>query len=458
MWTNIFNTKFDDHNVDPSSRASVECEIRKIKHNVLEKKGKYARVDVTVEKIIKYYDAKLRFLPVKSLNTEAQTQLENDKFINDKVIKLNVLNDNHFSSPEKSTKTVTYRENAYSINNSKNEISDHGIESDSLTDSHSRIFEETANSTDTNQNESPLQDITNILEECPACRRGDEPEGAHTCRICKKKVHVLPGCSVSSEEEGYGSRRICFECTKSENLRNKIAITEVENHNGLALRDLKANAKKQSKNLYLGFGIERIKDIFAFETNTSRIPILKNGSALHMKMIEIGGSKYSFEFTCAFDSFFQILFVGAIDNAEFKKFVMKTAKNGNQFFKMVSHTLAKGITAYTYKLRAELLLKFEDIIIVPNTARTVMCQCGINELLPVLLRNYPSIHRKIKCNKGCVEKTEAECGVLCETKNLKSNKNFFKIVLANYSKRTICPECKEQARAKVILSKIYKSI
>ncbi|KAK0161661.1 hypothetical protein PV327_008080 [Microctonus hyperodae] len=62
MWSNIFNNKFIENNVKPSSSAPVESEIRKIKHGVLEKKGKIARVDVTVEKIIDYYDGRLRIL------------------------------------------------------------------------------------------------------------------------------------------------------------------------------------------------------------------------------------------------------------------------------------------------------------------------------------------------------------------------------------------------------------
>ncbi|KAK0157204.1 hypothetical protein PV328_011753 [Microctonus aethiopoides] len=62
MWSNIFNSKFIENNIESSSSAPVESEIRKIKHGVLEKKGKLTRVDVTVEKIIDYYDGRLRIL------------------------------------------------------------------------------------------------------------------------------------------------------------------------------------------------------------------------------------------------------------------------------------------------------------------------------------------------------------------------------------------------------------
>lgn len=50
---------------------------------------------------------------------------------------------------------------------------------------------------------------------CVACLNGDYPTGAHKCAICKRNVHVLPGCSIeiSGEVEGYGERRICSLCS-----------------------------------------------------------------------------------------------------------------------------------------------------------------------------------------------------------------------------------------------------
>ena len=68
MWSNIFNNKFDSTNRRPNSTASVECEIKKIKINVLAKKGKTTRVDATVEKIMDYYDGLLRNLSVDGGN------------------------------------------------------------------------------------------------------------------------------------------------------------------------------------------------------------------------------------------------------------------------------------------------------------------------------------------------------------------------------------------------------
>lgn len=62
MWSNIYNRKFPSTNVKPRSSASVECEIKKVKNGVLKNKGKTMRVDLSVEKIVNYYDGKLRIL------------------------------------------------------------------------------------------------------------------------------------------------------------------------------------------------------------------------------------------------------------------------------------------------------------------------------------------------------------------------------------------------------------
>ena len=53
------------NNIKPSSSAPVESEIRKIKHGVLQKRGKLTRVDITAEKINDYYDGRLRILDEK---------------------------------------------------------------------------------------------------------------------------------------------------------------------------------------------------------------------------------------------------------------------------------------------------------------------------------------------------------------------------------------------------------
>jgi len=54
----------------------------------------------------------------------------------------------------------------------------------------------------------------NLEDQCPACKNGDQPSGAHVCYICQKNVHALDSCSASVGEEDYGQKRICKNCRK----------------------------------------------------------------------------------------------------------------------------------------------------------------------------------------------------------------------------------------------------
>lgn len=49
--------------------------------------------------------------------------------------------------------------------------------------------------------------------DCPACKNGESPEGAHECVVCKRAVHAIDGCSVAIGEEGYGQSRLCMMCS-----------------------------------------------------------------------------------------------------------------------------------------------------------------------------------------------------------------------------------------------------
>lgn len=81
MWSNIFNRKVKSTNIKLNTSASVECEIQKVKNGSLKKKGKYLRVDSTVEKLINYYDGKLRILGDGRLSSD---DVENSRQTNDK--------------------------------------------------------------------------------------------------------------------------------------------------------------------------------------------------------------------------------------------------------------------------------------------------------------------------------------------------------------------------------------
>lgn len=52
--------------------------------------------------------------------------------------------------------------------------------------------------------------------DCRVCRSGSRPPN-HECIICKKKVHIIDGCSlpVIGQEEGHSEKRLCHECSRS---------------------------------------------------------------------------------------------------------------------------------------------------------------------------------------------------------------------------------------------------
>lgn len=95
---------------------------------------------------------------------------------------------------------------------------------------------------------------------CSDCLRGQKPDGSHKCRLCHKNVHLTDGCSIApeSEEKDFGMRRICISCSNDPDLQKKMALTEIENHFGLPLKDelnrnnLETGKKSKRKNLYLG--------------------------------------------------------------------------------------------------------------------------------------------------------------------------------------------------------------
>lgn len=66
------------------------------------------------------------------------------------------------------------------------------------------------------------------------------------CQTCNSPIHRLFGCSVPLNEDE--RRRICMNCANKRNISQNIALNEIENHNGLGLKDLRKENRKN--NLY----------------------------------------------------------------------------------------------------------------------------------------------------------------------------------------------------------------
>ncbi|KAJ8909800.1 hypothetical protein NQ315_015320 [Exocentrus adspersus] len=83
----------------------------------------------------------------------------------------------------------------------------------------------------TNINRTPLSDISN--KQCPACSNNDLPSDVHKCILCSKNIHAISGCSISAgEEEGYGEKRICIDCSYDKRELAKLPPQACENWGG----------------------------------------------------------------------------------------------------------------------------------------------------------------------------------------------------------------------------------
>lgn len=180
---------------------------------------------------------------------------------------------------------------------------------------------------------------------CIACSNGNypEPNGAHKCIRCKKPVHALDGCSkqINKDEEGYGERRICCECSSSksnispfsskfkkslvknklETTRLSLLITDDDNeHSTVVFKQLnddemiavenwrgKGEIKSTKKRrTYFSKDPNALYADLNSPTNKKSLGVLQNGSSKKIKCRTINKNKVELLNTCAFDTLVQM--------------------------------------------------------------------------------------------------------------------------------------------------------
>uniref|UniRef100_A0A6M2DQI9 Putative kDa protein in nof-fb transposable element n=1 Tax=Xenopsylla cheopis TaxID=163159 RepID=A0A6M2DQI9_XENCH len=131
----------------------------------------------------------------------------------------------------------------------------------------------------------------------------------------------------------------------------------------------------------------------------SKIPILKNGSSLQLSAIKINNCNYTLSNTCAFDSIFQILLAAAADMCHIFKY-LENNSSINIFFGLIINTIQKGVTQYTYKVRAQILL---EIFASTDTAefKNLNCETNIGYMAGLLFKETPSFNEVSQCNNSC---------------------------------------------------------
>jgi len=237
--------------------------------------------------------------------------------------------------------------------------------------------------------------FTNLEDQCPACKNGDQPSGAHKCYVCQKNVHALDLCSTPVGEEGYGQKRICKNCQKSSNVENILASREVEDWRGLV-----TTQEKKLKGRYLQG--TSIQNEFLLDKNIRKMPIIKNGGNVNIKAVTFGKKKYSFTNTCAFDSILQLFIAAYFDKNNIKNFINNELNN--IFFKLICDMVSHGVRTLSYRLRAEVLMKIFSNSTLPNNSILIDCQVTVGYLCNKLFIEYPTFREISKCSSCCKER------------------------------------------------------
>lgn len=482
MWGNIYNRKFDCTNVEANSSASVECEIRKVKRGVLNSKGKTLRVDVSVTKIIKYYDGKLRFLKnCDESNNEDEDRNPNQTNVTSSESAKNI-SDSMKSQRPKKIKTEPHDNNSESAYSKYESYTKRDSVTRSLQTPEAHVTLSDSETCQTALVSGTLPQNIKIKEEkitepvngkCTSCRKEDS-DATGLCRICKCKIHATSDCSIvpsNATGETHKQQRVCLPCFNQGDIDAKLSLTETENHKGLPMKDEIASdkrqikdesiTKKKRKNLYLGGSKQKISDMLHYQSTPNRIKplaLLKNGNNDKLAFITIGNCKVSLKNTCALDSLFQIYLAMATDCEKFREYLQNIYDDSpgcaqNLFIRMILETLSKNVRQLIYLLRAELMLKYLGINLKPGTTNEIECATGIHDLANYILKYQPSMTIQGQCKKKCTAAFVDESPTkLLEIFHL-HKKNFSNILKNQFMKSKLCVECNTRFEVNAICCK-----
>lgn len=146
--------------------------------------------------------------------------------------------------------------------------------------------------------DADVEHVTEGINKCSLCAGGNSPGGAHRCKICNKKVHIIDEyCSVPDKDgdfgsEGYGQKRICFDCNRN---RNKMPSKEMDEVEEWEKRPKKKSAfSLPAKHWNLNTDVRK----------KSTIGVLLNANK--STAIRVGKSTVLLSNTCAFDTITQV--------------------------------------------------------------------------------------------------------------------------------------------------------
>ena len=120
-------------------------------------------------------------------------------------------------------------------------------------------------------------------------------------------IFIQCSTPLEGEDEGYGEKRICHDCSKNGNVQQNIDLDQ-ENKENLPRK--KKTYRPAAK--YLGERKNDIKDILQWDRNRA-IPIIKNGNSPQLAPTTINSKTVSLRNTCSFDSNLYLALLAAID-------------------------------------------------------------------------------------------------------------------------------------------------
>lgn len=175
----------------------------------------------------------------------------------------------------------------------------------------------------------------------------------------------------------------------------------------------------------------------------NKIPILKNSSTLHLGPVTVDNRKLTLSSTCAFDSIFQALLVGACDYQEVQH-IMETYPA--EIFDVVQYVKKHGINHYVHTKRAKILYENDETTKeqVSQDLWHMNCTISVGYVCKQIFEDLPSIVRLSECDYCFKQKREKNPTImLCD--NIFSAKNVIeeleKFVLADMNSKECDKEC-----------------
>ncbi|KAL1447913.1 hypothetical protein WDU94_003652 [Cyamophila willieti] len=120
---------------------------------------------------------------------------------------------------------------------------------------------------------------------------------------------------------------------------------------------------------------------------TKSIGLIKNGNSFLLKPIQINQKSIVLKNTCGFDSVLQIFCTAACDSEAYNNY-SNSRKSQDQFYELVIDMISKGVTANTYKKRAELLDKLFDVTQIFNNLFIINTVTTMDQLVNKLFKNH----------------------------------------------------------------------